>query len=112
LEQVAMPPVAEIEGDSIACKQSPHHGCKGRLAGSQQKVRMVRHERPAQTKGLCLGDNVVQPLDKIVPVFVIIEYPLSLNPPNHYMMQSTCCVNSRFPWHNKDITSFFKNKKL
>jgi len=54
---------------------------------------------PNFPKRFGVGDDLTEPVNKIVPILVIRKYESALNSANDYMMQSTRGIDSRFTGH-------------
>jgi hypothetical protein len=54
----------------------------------------VRKRKWAWLDLLCpgLGTEKVQPLDKVLPVFIVAEYFPAFYPPNHYVVQNAWSI--------------------
>ena len=75
-------------------------------------MRMIGYQRPTKTKGLGVGDNVIQSVNEIFPVGIIIKNFPTLDSSNNDMLQGTGCIDSGLAWHNSFIPQKPKNIKL
>ena len=60
---------------------------------------MIGNQRPAKTKGLRVGDNIIDSLNEVFAVGIIFENFPALDSPNDDMLQGTGGIDSGFAWH-------------
>jgi len=65
---------------------------------------MIGAQSPAKTKRFRLGDDVTEPVSKIVPVLVIRKYPPAFSSANDNMMQRSGGIDSGFTGHASFVT--------
>jgi len=73
---------------------------------------MVVHQGPGiNTKALFLT-KILQPVTKILTIFLMAEYLFSINPTAHNMMQGTGCVKSWLSGHGAMLSLLLPFVKL
>jgi hypothetical protein len=60
---------------------------------------MVWNQAPRIANGFRLPKDSPQPFEKVIPVGIATEYLPPFNAPDHDVVESTCSLDSRFPWH-------------
>ena len=73
---------------------------------------MIGDQRPGETKGLGLGEDIPQPFNEIIPVQIIWEYPSALDSTNDNMMQGSGSIDTSLAWHSELISQYEKFRKL
>jgi hypothetical protein len=66
-------------------------------------MKMIGDKRPAKTTGIGLLKNSANPVQKIIPVSVVLKDIRTLNPTCYDMMQRTRRIYSRLSWHDKHL---------
>jgi hypothetical protein len=80
--------------------QQPAHDRGNRpLARLQQKVEVVGDQGPGKTARSGFCQYLSQPIQKIIPVGVVLEYLPALDTPDDNMMKRSGCIYSCLPWH-------------
>jgi len=87
MEQVASTLVSEIEVDGVSGKQPAHEGGKAGSARSQQKVKVVGHERPGKAFGASLHQKFGEVPDKPSPVVIVTKDVATLHTTDDDMLQ-------------------------
>jgi hypothetical protein len=62
---------------------------------------MVPRQRPGQTKGFRVDDDLTQAFNEIIPVLIICEYSPALDSPDDHMQQRASRIYPRFPWRDQ-----------
>jgi hypothetical protein len=60
---------------------------------------MVWNQAPRIANGFRLPKDFPQSFEKVIPVGIATEYRPPFNAPDHDVVESTCSVDSGFPWH-------------
>ena len=103
LEQVSAPLMPEVEKYSVPGQKPLHEGRQFYLRGAKQKVEMIRHKRPRETRSLRFLQQSRQTLHKRMPIIVVKEDVPALNTPDDNMMKEPWHVNSWCTWHGFSI---------
>ena len=74
LKEMTVTIVSSVEGHGIASQDPSHYRRYGCCACTKEEVDMVGDQVPAITRCRALLQNTADAVDKIVTVFVIVEY--------------------------------------
>jgi hypothetical protein len=94
LEKMTASAVPPIVADGVPRQNPPHYRRNRILPGSQKQVEMIRHQSPSQTSSSSFLKDSTQPIDKVVPVRLILEDIAPLNTPRNDVMERARRVNS------------------
>jgi len=89
LKKMAVPAVTFIVTDRITSRHTTHISGNADVAAAQKKVCVIGEQRPGVYDGVGIGCDFAQPLDKIIPIFIVIHDPTPLNTSHDDMMQTT-----------------------
>lgn len=89
LEEMPVPPVAQIKGNRIAGQQPAHQSRDRSSSCSQKEVKMVWKKRPGVAGAFCSLEIGGKPLQKIIAVLIIEEYFSPLNPPPYNVVKGS-----------------------
>jgi hypothetical protein len=67
---------------------------------------VIGDQRPCETTGLRLDENITKPFKEIIPVLIIGEYPPAFNSTNNYVMQGSGSIDASFSWHPSLLTHY------
>ena len=94
LEKMPVAPVTAVEARRITGEQPLHNNRYRHIPGSEQQVKVVRHEGSGVTGGSRLSENLTEPAEKILPVQVIPVNTAALNPTADNMLQRSGGINA------------------
>jgi hypothetical protein len=100
---MAVSAVPSIEADSMAGEKTPHNRGHRYICGSQQKVKVIRYQRPGKTGRVGFGKNIGKSFNEVISVNIILEYFAALYTAANNMMKSSGGVYSGFSWHNNSL---------
>ncbi len=98
-------PMAAIEAYGITGEQPLHCRGDGCPAGTQQKVDMLCEQCPRIASRLRVLEQIIKPIDEILPVGIVFENRLPFNPTDDNMLQCTRCIYSGFSWHDGGLSN-------
>lgn len=99
LEKVARPSMAPIEVDGVPGKEFSHYCRYAHVPRPNKKMYMVAHEgKGIDGAGSVLYD-VAESIQKLLPVEVINEEITLIDPPQHYVMEGSPCIQAGVTWH-------------
>jgi hypothetical protein len=110
--KLSMPPVSMIEPDRITGEKSSHDMGEGRGTGTEQQVCMVGDQGPGIAGGWGFAKNFPETRNKIIPVQVVPENDLTLDPPDDDVMEGSGRINSGLSWHKKTIKPYLPQCQL
>jgi hypothetical protein len=102
LEEVACPIVAAVELAGVAGQERSHAAAQGARLSSHQQMGVVRQDREGVYGEVSRVRESGNSPDKILPIPVIPKDDLAVQTPDHHMVQSAGCVESRSAWHGNE----------
>ena len=103
LEQVAGSVMPKIEIDCIPGKEATHEAGKLQPVTPQQKMEMVRNQRPCVTIGFSVDQQPVKPFNKTSAIGIVKKYFCSFDPADDYMLQQARYVEAWLSGHRLNI---------
>ena len=104
LEQVAGSVMSKIEIDCIPGKEATHEAGKLQPVAPQQKMEMVRNQRPGVAIGFGVEQQPVKPFNKTSAIGIVEKYFCSLDPADDYMLQQARYVEAWLSGHGLNIS--------
>jgi hypothetical protein len=104
LEEVADPPMPQIELTSVPRPESCHQPRERHRTRAHDEMDVIGHQRPRKTGEPLLGDEPSQPIGEVLSVRIILKDDPALNCAQHDMVNSTRTIETslsghpRFPW--------------
>jgi hypothetical protein len=71
--------------------------------GSQEEMKMIRHEAPGKQLDVPLGHKVREALKKRFPIFRIPKDVPALDAPGHHMLQNLSYIQSCLSGHGESL---------
>lgn len=87
--------MAQVERDGVASKEPPHEGGKRGPCWPEQKMEMVRHQRPRQAVNIHLQQKLLKPIPEVPPIIIREKDVAALYAANDHVLQKIRNVNSR-----------------
>ena len=98
--------VTAIEIDGIACEKSAHEGGEPAMAGAEQQVNVVGHQRPGEAFDASLDEEFGQGLEKPAAVGIVPENVATVDTADDDVLEEVGDVESCGSWHEGRVTSF------
>jgi hypothetical protein len=95
--------VPAIETDHMSGEKAPHYCGDRHVGGSQQQVKVIRYQCPCKTGCFGFGKDAAKPLNKVIPVNIILENLSAFDAAANYVVQGPNRVYSCFPRHNVSL---------
>jgi hypothetical protein len=111
LKQMTMTIVSSVEGHSIARQESSHYRRYGYRACKKEEVDVGGDQGPTMTTCRGLFKNTTDTIEKIVTIFVIVEYLFPFYSSDNNMMNRSGSVYAGLTGH-KCIILFPANKSI
>jgi hypothetical protein len=104
LKEMPVTNMTKVVGDSVTRQETPHKFWKTRRSTSYQEMSMVAHQGPGIDPGFRFLRKITQAVDKVFPVFIVINDSPFFNPSEDHVMEGSGSIESRLTGHT---TSFW-----
>jgi hypothetical protein len=101
LEEVPVPLVPPVEGNRVACEKPPHECGQTGRAASEEKVNMIREQRPAVDARLCVRRRISEAHHEGLTILVITNNEASLYPAHDDVMEGAGRIQARTSGHDE-----------
>jgi hypothetical protein len=64
-------------------------------------MKMIRDQCPSETGGRGIEQDITEPIQKVISIFVVPENLFPFDPTTNEVVQGTWRVNARLPWHEE-----------
>jgi hypothetical protein len=95
-----MPP---IEKSCVSGEQRTHIPGKRLLPCPDKQVKMIGQQGPGVNNKVTLLRELRQSMEEILPVDLVPENLPPLDPASHNVMENARSVQSRLPWHGRNL---------
>jgi hypothetical protein len=93
--------VAKVERYGIAGEKPAHELRQGRESWAEQKMEMIRHQRPGETFDVGLLREILKASDEIPAVIVVQKYAATFDPTNNDVLKQTRYVKTCCTWRSR-----------
>ncbi|HEY3309978.1 MAG TPA: hypothetical protein VGJ93_16110 [Desulfuromonadaceae bacterium] len=105
LKQVARPPVAEVEVNSIPGEQPAHKGRESCVPRTKKEMNVIGHERPCKTFGTGLDEKLREVMEESPPVGIVKEDVAAVYAAYHDVLQKVWEIKASCSWHKAKIAT-------